>query len=114
MLIFLVFMIFLILAGAVAVDVITTLAGGAVFIVILLAVLTVRYVRRGGQDQRELPAEYRIEREGGVLYCDDCKYCAGNACLLGHRNPETGAFSPICEEDFLPRDAELPRLKKVR
>ena len=108
-------LIFLLLVGVVATDVITTVIGGAIAVGILAIIFIVKRTKNTPQTEPVDPQTLRID---GDLYCDDCKYCYGSSqagnCLLGHPNPRAGVFSPICEDDFLPRNAPLPKGKKVR
>lgn len=111
-------LILLLLVGIVTTDVITTVLGGAVAVGILVIVFIVRSYNKEKNVQQAEPVDPQVLRADGTLYCDDCKYCYGNNqagnCLLGHLNPRTGVFSPICDDDFLPRDAPLPERDKER
>lgn len=109
-------LIFLLLAGAVSVDVFSTVTGGAIFAVVLLLVLIVKSNNRGKNAPQPEPEAPQMIIKQGKQYCDDCKYCYGDSrggsCLLGHNNPQTGVFSVACDEDFLPRSSPLPQTPK--
>ena len=111
-------LILLLLVGVVTTDVITTVIGGAIAVGILVIVFVVRSYNKEKNTRQAESVDSQSLRTDGALYCDDCKYCYGSSqagnCLLGHPNPRTGVFSPICDEDFLPRDAPLPGRDKER
>ena len=116
--IILLFLILLVLLGIVAVDVSSTLIGGAAAIVLFVIIFIVRSYKNA---KRAAPPELQQPHppmDNMGPFCDDCKYCLGDStagtCLMGHPNPQNGVFSPACKEDFLLRSAAVPSILKEK